>query len=80
MKRWLKYVKPYLRYFICGPILMIVEVVGEILMPIFFANIINNGVTNQSVGYIVLMGVLMIVAPHDHGRRRRRVFRREGFH
>ena len=61
MKRWLKYVKPYLRYFICGPILMIVEVVGEILMPIFFANFINNGVTNQSVGYIVLMGVLMIV-------------------
>ncbi len=61
MKRWLKFVKPYLKYFICGPILMIVEVVGEIVMPIFFANIINNGVANQSVGYIVTMGILMLV-------------------
>ncbi|MBR3405265.1 MAG: ABC transporter ATP-binding protein [Firmicutes bacterium] len=61
MKRWLKFVKPYLKYFICGPILMIVEVLGEIVMPIFFANIINNGVANQSVGYIVTMGILMLV-------------------
>ena len=61
MKRWLKFVKPYLKYFICGPILMIVEVLGEIIMPIFFANIINNGVANQSVGYIVTMGILMLV-------------------
>ena len=61
MTRWLKFVKPYLKYFICGPILMIVEVLGEIVMPIFFANIINNGVANQSVGYIVTMGILMLV-------------------
>ena len=33
MKRWFKYVKPYLPYFILGPIGMIVEVIGEMLMP-----------------------------------------------
>ncbi len=61
MKRWFKYIRPYLTYFIVGPLMMIVEVLGEVLMPKFFANIINNGVTNQNPGYIVGMGLLMIL-------------------
>ena len=43
MKRWLKYVKPYLPYFIIGPVCMILEVIGEVLMPKFLAIIINSG-------------------------------------
>lgn len=35
MKRYLKYTKPYIAYFIAGPIFMIVEVIGEVLMPKF---------------------------------------------
>ena len=42
MKRWLHYVKPYTLYFILGPLCMIVEVVGEILMPMFLGKIING--------------------------------------
>ncbi len=61
MKRWMQYVKPYWGYFLVGPLLMIVEVLGEIFMPKFMAQIINNGVANQNVGYIVGMGVLMLV-------------------
>ncbi len=61
MKRWYKYVKPYLKYFILGPICMIVEVLGEIFMPKLYAQIINNGVNNQNVGYIVGMSALMVV-------------------
>ena len=61
MKRWLKYVKPYLASFIIGPLMMIVEVLGEVFMPKFFANIINEGVTNQNVSYIVWMGILMFI-------------------
>ncbi len=61
MKRWMQYVKPYWVYFTVGPLLMIVEVLGEIFMPKFMAQIINNGVANQNVGYIVGMGVLMLV-------------------
>ncbi len=41
--------------------MMIVEVLGEIFMPKFMAQIINNGVANQNVGYIIGMGVLMLV-------------------
>ena len=33
MKQYLKYIKPYLFSFVVGPLLMIVEVLGEVLMP-----------------------------------------------
>ena len=46
MKRWYKYIKPYLASFILGPIGMIVEVIGEMFMPLLLAKLINsaNGV------------------------------------
>ena len=42
MKRWFKYIKPYLSSFILGPLGMIVEVIGEMFMPFLLAQIINN--------------------------------------
>ena len=60
MKRWFKYIKPYALYFITGPLCMIVEVVGEIFMPFFMAQIINNYsagnlTVGSSLGYMVGM-------------------------
>lgn len=60
MKRYAKYVKPYLSAFICGPVLMIVEVVGEIVLPALMANIINIGAANKDVPYMISTGALMI--------------------
>ena len=60
MKRYYKYVKPYLPYFILGPILMIVEVIGEIILPKLMANILNIGVANHDVSYILKTGGVMI--------------------
>ncbi|MDP4134011.1 MAG: ABC transporter ATP-binding protein [Bacillota bacterium] len=65
MKRWMKYVKPYMKYFIIGPICMIVEVLGEVIMPKLLAMIINNGVgTAQTVGvgrnYILAICAAMV--------------------
>ncbi len=68
MKRWLKYVKPYLPYFILGPLCMIVEVVGEVLMPKLLSIIINQGTDGtltvpNSIGICLLMiltAVLML--------------------
>ena len=57
----MQYIKPYWLYFTVGPLMMIIEVLGEIFMPKFMAQIINNGVANQNVGYIIGMGVLMLV-------------------
>ena len=61
MKRYWKYIKPYISAFIIGPILMIVEVVGEVLLPKFMANIINIGAANHDVPYIISMGAVMVL-------------------
>ena len=61
MKRYWKYVKPYLPAFIFGPLLMIVEVIGEVVLPKLMANIINVGVSDGSIGYIIGTGVMMLI-------------------
>lgn len=53
MKKWFKYIRPYLLYFILGPICMIIEVIGEVLMPKFLANIINLGTAWQNTGPLI---------------------------
>ena len=61
MKRYYKYIKPYLPYFIIGPIMMIVEVIGEVLMPYLMAQIINNGVAERNIPYIIAVGGVMVL-------------------
>lgn len=60
MKRYRKYVLPYWKYFVMGPILMIVEVIGEVFLPALMANIINVGAANHDVSYILMTGGMMI--------------------
>ena len=45
---WWKYIKPYLPFFILGPVCMIIEVLGEILMPRLLAYIINLGIDGKT--------------------------------
>ena len=59
--KWSKYVKPYWKYFVLGPLCMIVEVVGEIVMPKLYSQILNVGVETHNVGYIVVTCLLMIL-------------------
>ena len=61
MKRYWKYIKPYLSAFILAPILMIVEVLGEIFLPKLMSLIINNGVEDRNIGYITTVGIVMII-------------------
>ena len=67
MKRWFKYVKPYLSSFILGPLGMIVEVIGEMFMPLLLASIINNGEAGtlnewMSVGIAgLLIGIVILM-------------------
>lgn len=60
MKRYWKYIKPYLSAFILGPVLMIIEVIGEVVLPKLMANIINIGAANHDVPYIIGMGGAML--------------------
>ena len=73
MKRWFKYVKPYLSSFILGPLGMIVEVIGEMFMPLILAKIINDGekmmngeagalTVGTSIGYAgILVGIVLLM-------------------
>lgn len=66
MKRWFKYVKPYMSSFILGPVGMIVEVIGEMFMPFLLAAIINSGKAGtltipQSIGISALLTGIVLV-------------------
>lgn len=61
MKQFAKYIKPYLLFFIAGPCCMIIEVIGEVLMPYFMSLIINEGVAGRNVPYITGIGVAMVL-------------------
>ena len=60
MKRYGKYIKPYWPFFLVGPLLMLTEVVGEVLMPSMMADIINTGVPDGNTGFIVRQGLMMV--------------------
>ena len=53
---------PYLSAFILGPIFMIVEVIGEVLMPKLMSMIINEGIQGGAGnGYVITKGILMVL-------------------
>ncbi len=62
MKRYRKYIAPYLSSFIIGPLMMLTEVAGEVFLPKLMSMIINNGVANRDMGYIARTGGLMLLA------------------
>ena len=66
MGQYKKYVRPYLSAFILGPIFMIVEVLGEVILPKLMSIIINigcgaGGGEPRGTGFIVLIGGVMIL-------------------
>ncbi|MBQ4630088.1 MAG: ABC transporter ATP-binding protein [Clostridia bacterium] len=65
MKRWFKYIKPYKKFFILGPLCMIIESVGEIFMPLLLRlitqRIIEPTESGSDIGFIALIGGAMIL-------------------
>ena len=62
MKRWMKYIRPYLPYFIIGPLCMIVEVIGEVVMPKLLSVVINRANAGVlTVGNSLWIMVAMVV-------------------
>ena len=60
-KRYKSYILPYKSAFILGPLIMVTEVLGEILLPKFMSMIINHGVAQKDGGYILKMGLVMAI-------------------
>lgn len=62
MKKWWQYIKPYKVYFVLGPLCMIVEVIGEVLMPFLLSRIINRAEAGTlTVGGSIGIGISMIL-------------------
>ena len=60
-KRYKSYILPYKSACILGPLMMVTEVLGEILLPKFMSMIINHGVAQKDGGYILKMGLVMAI-------------------
>ncbi|MEE1225398.1 MAG: ABC transporter ATP-binding protein [Clostridia bacterium] len=61
MKRYWKYIRPFLAFFILGPVLMLSEVGGEIVLPSIMAKMIDVGVMeNAGSAYIITQAFKML--------------------
>lgn len=62
MTRLLPYIKKYLIFAILCPILMILEVIADIIIPYLMARIVDVGIVSQDINYIVKTGLTMVLA------------------
>lgn len=62
IKKLASYVKEYKKYAILTPIFVILEVVMEVIIPLSMAKIIDVGIQNNDIKYILEIGVLLIVS------------------
>ena len=62
IKKLASYVKEYKKYAILTPIFVILEVVMEVIIPLLMAKIIDVGIQNNDIKYILEIGVLLIVS------------------
>lgn len=62
VRRLMRYFKQYTWYAILCPIMMIVEVLMDVMIPYLMADIVDVGIPNGDVGFVVRQGSLMILA------------------
>ncbi|MGM9937876.1 MAG: ABC transporter ATP-binding protein [Candidatus Ornithomonoglobus sp.] len=61
MKRYFQYIKPYKLFFILGPLLMLTEVAGEIVLPKLMAGMVDDGIIGgRGMDFIIRQAVLML--------------------
>ena len=60
VKRLAGYIRPYEKWAILAPVLVILEVICEIVMPRLMASIVDVGIANQDMGHILRMGGAML--------------------
>ena len=61
MRSYKELIKKYKYCFLLGPFFMIVEACGEFILPYLNANIINIGIANQDLQYVLENGVIMAI-------------------
>ncbi len=61
MKRLLSYLKDYKKESILGPLFKMLEASFELLVPLVVAKMVDTGIANRDVGYVLRMGGLLAV-------------------
>lgn len=62
IKELSKYVKQYKKYAILTPIMVILEIIMEVIIPYLMAKIIDVGIQNNDLNYIIKMGIMLVVS------------------
>ena len=61
MRNLLRYLKDYKKESVLGPLFKLLEASFELFVPLVMAKIIDIGIRNQDVGYIIKMGGILIL-------------------
>jgi ATP-binding cassette subfamily B multidrug efflux pump len=62
LKKLLPYMKKYIKYAVLCPILMILEVTADIAIPYLMSRIVDVGIANQDIQYVLKIGIIMVAA------------------
>ena len=62
IKKLASFIKEYKKYTILTPIFVVLEVIMEVIIPLLMAKIIDVGIQNNDVKYILEIGALLIVS------------------
>ncbi len=60
MKQLTKFLKPYTKLLIIGPMFKLFEAILELFLPFFMSKVIDVGVAKGDKGYIIAMGGIML--------------------
>ena len=60
MKKLLKYLKPYIKESILGPLFKLTEATFELLLPLVISSIVTNGIELNNKSHVFKMGLVMI--------------------
>ena len=60
-KQLMGYIQQYRKYFILSPLLVVGEALAELILPYLMGRIVDVGVANHDVRYMVLVGGLMVL-------------------
>lgn len=56
-----RFLKNYKKQVILGPIFKLIEAIFELIVPLIMANIIDIGIQNKDISYVLKMGLLLVI-------------------
>lgn len=62
MKKLLQYIRSYTLFAVLGPLLMCMEVIMDLLQPMFMQKIIDTGIAEQDNTYVIKLGLIMLLS------------------